>query len=125
MHWCFYGNKSAIRYLWRYYKGDQPVLYRTKISNEDITNKILENHAYEIVQFKVGQTYGEPVQFISRKDDDAINNAVDELNDFMTDANKQEKTLSPVNGSPLQAPLSKLSSLREGKFRSESQHLVR
>ena len=89
----FYGNKTAIRYLWRYYKGDQPVLYRTKISNEDITNKILENHAYEIVQFKVGQTYGEPVQFISRKDDDAINNAVDELNDFMTDANKQEKDI--------------------------------
>lgn len=89
----FYGNKSAIRYLWRYYKGDQPVLYRTKISNEDITNKILENHAYEIVQFKVGQTYGEPVQFISRKDNDAINNAVDELNDFMTDANKQEKDI--------------------------------
>jgi SPP1 family phage portal protein len=89
----FYGNKSAIRYLWRYYKGDQPVLYRTKVSNEDITNKILENHAYEIVQFKVGQTYGEPVQFISRKDDDAINNAVDELNDFMTDANKQEKDI--------------------------------
>ena len=89
----FYGNKSAIRYLWQYYKGDQPVLYRTKISNEDITNKILENHAYEIVQFKVGQTYGEPVQFISRKDDDAINNAVDELNDFMTDANKQEKDI--------------------------------
>ena len=26
----FYGNKTAIRYLWRYYKGDQPVLYRTK-----------------------------------------------------------------------------------------------
>ena len=89
----FYGNKSAIRYLCRYYKGDQPVLYRTKVSNEDITNKILENHAYEIVQFKVGQTYGEPVQFISRKDDDAINNAVDELNDFMTDANKQEKDI--------------------------------
>lgn len=89
----FYGNKSAIRYLWRYYKGDQPVLYRTKVSNKDITNKILENHAYEIVQFKVGQTYGEPVQFISRKDDDAINNAVDELNDFMTDANKQEKDI--------------------------------
>lgn len=89
----FYGNKTVIRYLWRYYKGDQPVLYRTKVSNEDITNKILENHAYEIVQFKVGQTYGEPVQFISRKDDDEINNAVDELNDFMTDANKQEKDI--------------------------------
>ena len=90
---CFYKNKPAIKYLWKYYKGDQPVLYRTKISNEDIINKVVENHAYEIVQFKVGQTYGEPIQFISRRDDEKINKAVDELNDFMADANKQEKDI--------------------------------
>ena len=89
----FYYNKPVIKYLWEYYKGDQPVLYRTKLSNEDITNKIVENHAYEIVQFKVGQTYGEPVKYISRKDDVKINEAVDELNDFTTDANKQEKDI--------------------------------
>ena len=89
----FYFNKTIIRYLWNYYKGDQPVLYRTKIQNADITNKVSENHAYEIVQFKVGQTYGEPIQLISRKDDDRINNAVDEFNDYLTDANKQEKDI--------------------------------
>ena len=89
----FYFNKTIIRYLWHYYKGDQPVLYRTKIQNADITNKVSENHAYEIVQFKVGQTYGEPIQLISRKDDDRINNAVDEFNDYLTDANKQEKDI--------------------------------
>lgn len=90
---AFYWNKTAIKYLWDYYKGDQPVLYRTKLSNEDILNKVVENHAYEIVQFKVGQTYGEPIQFISRKDNKTINKAVDMLNDFMTDANKQEKDI--------------------------------
>nr|DAR47334.1 MAG TPA: Portal [Bacteriophage sp.] len=90
---AFYWNKTAIKYLWDYYKGDQPVLYRTKLSNEDILNKVVENHAYEIVQFKVGQTYGEPIQFISRKDDKTINKAVDMLNDFMADANKQEKDI--------------------------------
>lgn len=90
---AFYYNKPIIRYLWHYYKGDQPVLYRTKVSNEDIINKVVENHAYEIVQFKVGQTYGEPIQFISRKDDENINKAVDELNNFMADANKQEKDI--------------------------------
>ena len=90
---AFYWNKTAIKYLWDYYKGDQPVLYRTKLSNEDILNKVVENHAYEIVQFKVGQTYGEPIQFISRKDDKTINRAVDMLNDFMADANKQEKDI--------------------------------
>lgn len=89
----FYWNKPIIKYLWDYYKGDQPILYRHKLNNEDITNKIVENHAYEIVQFKVGQTYGEPIQFISRKDDETINKAVDMLNDFMADANKQEKDI--------------------------------
>lgn len=89
----YYYNKTIIEYLWRYYKGDQPILYRLKVQNADITNKIVENHAYEIVQFKVGQTYGEPIQFISRKDDDEINLAVDALNDYLVDANKQEKDI--------------------------------
>ena len=90
---AFYANKTIIRYLWHYYKGDQPVLYRTKIQNADITNKVSENHAYEIVQFKVGQTYGEPIQLISRKDNDTVNKAVDEFNDYLVDANKQEKDI--------------------------------
>lgn len=90
---AFYYNKTVIEYLWNYYKGDQPILYRTKVSNEDICNSIVENHSYEIVQFKVGQTYGEPIQFVSRKEDDATNKAVDTLNDYMENANKQEKDI--------------------------------
>ena len=90
---CFNYNKTVIEYLWNYYKGDQPVHYREKTANEDINNRVSENHAYELFQFKVGQTYGEPIQFISRRDDDAINKAVDELNDYMADANKQEKDI--------------------------------
>lgn len=86
-------NKEAIAYLWRYYKGDQPALYRTKTVRDDIVNKVVENHAYEIVQFKTGQSYGEPVQYISRKDDEKINGAVDRLNDYMTDADKQTKDI--------------------------------
>lgn len=89
----FNTNKPVIQYLWNYYKGDQPVRYRTKVSRDDIINKIVENHAYEFVQFKTGQTYGEPVQYVSRKDDERINNAVDKLNDYMVDANKQEKDI--------------------------------
>lgn len=56
-------------------------------------NKVVENHAYEIVQFKVGQTYGEPVQFVSRKDDENINRSVDILNDYMVDVDKQSKDI--------------------------------
>lgn len=91
----FYFNRKAILYLWNYYKGDQPIRYRTKAmaSRDDIVNRVVENHAYEIVQFKTGQTYGEPIQYISRKDDDRINNSVDELNDYMVDADKQAKDI--------------------------------
>lgn len=89
----FYWNKPIIKYLWDYYKGDQPVLYRQKTANQDITNYVCENHAYEIVQFKTGQTYGEPIQYVSRSKDENINAAVDKLNDYMADANKPEKDI--------------------------------
>lgn len=89
----FHFNQTVIEYLWNYYKGDQPIRYRQKVVRNDIVNKVVENHAYEIVQFKVGQTYGEPVQFVSRKDDERINQAVDALNDYMVDANKQDKDI--------------------------------
>lgn len=89
----FNWNKHIIKYLWDYYKGDQPIRYRVKKVRADVTNKIVENHAYELVQFKCGQSYGEPVQYISRKDEEAVNNAVDTLNDYMEDANKQEKDI--------------------------------
>lgn len=86
-------NKPAFLYLWKYYKGDQPIHYRTKSARDDILNKVEENHAYEIVQFKCGQTYGEPVQFISRRDDDSVNKAVERLNDYMVNADKQSKDI--------------------------------
>lgn len=89
----FYYNKPIIKYLWDYYKGDQPIRYRKKIVRDDIVNKIVENHAYEIVQFKTGQTYGEPIQYVSRKDDKKTNTSVDKLNDYMIDADKQSKDI--------------------------------
>ena len=87
-------NKSAIKYLWEYKKGDQPILYRKKKVRNDVKNKVVENHAWEIVQFKNGQTYGEPIQYVSRKKEDKINEAVDKLNDYMTNANKHTRDIS-------------------------------
>lgn len=90
----FNQNKIAIQYLWNYKNGDQPILYRQKTVREDITNRIVENHAWEIVQFKNAQTYGEPIQYVSKKDDDAVSKAVDKLNDYVASANKQVKDIS-------------------------------
>lgn len=81
-------NRAAIRYLHDYYKGDQPALYRTKTVRDDINNPVVENHAFEIVAFKNAQTYGEPVQCVSLKNDDKTNDAVDKLNNYNRNANK-------------------------------------
>lgn len=87
-------NRRIISYLWRYYKGDQPIHYRTKTIRDDIMNKVCENHAYEIVQFKTCQTYGEPILYISKKDDENINKSVELLNEYITNAGKHSKNLT-------------------------------
>jgi SPP1 family phage portal protein len=86
-------NRPFIRYLHDYYMGDQPILYREKAVRPEINNKTVENHALEIVRFKAGQTYGEPIQYVSRKKDENINKAVDALNDYMRDAHKQARDI--------------------------------
>ena len=87
-------NRRATQYLWDYLYGDQPALYREKTIRDDINNKVVENHAYEIVQFKNAQTYGEPVQCVSLKQDERINLGVDRLNDYCRGANKHVKDIS-------------------------------
>lgn len=47
-------NRSEIDYLYKYYKGDQPIRHRVKETRPEICNKIVENRANEIVSFKVG-----------------------------------------------------------------------
>lgn len=63
----FNWNKPIFKYLWNYKKGEQPIKYRTKTSRDDVNNPIVENHAWEIVRFKNGQTNGEPMQCVSIK----------------------------------------------------------
>ena len=50
----FQVNCGDIKYLYDYYRGNQPILYRHKTIRPEINNKIVENHAYEIVNFRTG-----------------------------------------------------------------------
>lgn len=76
-------NRNDIQYLWEYYKGKQPILERVKQVRPEILNKIVENRANEIVEFKSGYLIGEPVQYVGRTEADEVSNAVMKLNDFM------------------------------------------
>ena len=76
-------NRSEIEYLWKYYKGNQPILTREKTVRPEICNKIVENRANEIVSFKVGYLCGEPIQYVGRSSDETITGGVGALNEYM------------------------------------------
>ena len=81
-------NSSDIEYLYQYYRGNQPILQREKEIRPEINNKIVENHALEIVDFKKGYVFGEPVQYVRRGDGDGVSEKITQLNEFMFAENK-------------------------------------
>lgn len=88
-------NRMMINYLYRYYKGDQPILYREKLVRPEVNNRVVENHALEVVKFKAGQIYGEPIQYVCKKKkaDKKINEQVDLLNDYLDEANADARNI--------------------------------
>lgn len=83
-------NASEIDYLWRYYKGEQPILKKTKKVRPDINNVVLENHAFEVVEFAKSNAFGEPVQYVQKgeKDTEIVNPEISTLNRFMASEDK-------------------------------------
>lgn len=72
-------NRQDIEFLYGYYCGKQNILLRQKEVRPEINNKIVENHAAEIVNFKTGFTFGEPVQYVYRGKD--VENEVENVGD--------------------------------------------
>ena len=79
-------NRTEIDYLERYYRGDQPILYRIKKVRPEINNKVVENHALEIVEHKAAENFGEPVQYVLKGTDETTKEAksveLNNLNDY-------------------------------------------
>jgi len=76
-------NQAQIEYLYHYYRGNQPILRREKVIRPEINNKIVENHALEIVDFKKGYVFGEPVQYVRRGEADGVSELITQLNEYM------------------------------------------
>lgn len=76
-------NSSQCDYLYRYYKGEQPILHREKTIRPEINNKMVENRANEIIAFKTGYLCGEPLQYVSRGSTDDVPEGISKLNDMM------------------------------------------
>lgn len=86
-------NAREINYLYRYYKGYQPILKKEKNVRPEINNKVLENHAFEIVEFKKAYVYGEPVQYVQKgeKNNETVNPEISIINKFMESEDKSSK----------------------------------
>ena len=83
-------NAAEITFLLRYEKGLQP-LKRKKVVRKDIDINVVDNIANQVVEFKLGYNWGNPITFVQRgnkditgnppeSDDNAIS-ALNEMND--------------------------------------------
>lgn len=84
-------NANQISYLYDYYRGNQPILSRVKDVRPEINNMVVENRANEIVSFKTGYLMGDPVQYVSRSDDERVSSEVSKLNEFVFYEDKAPK----------------------------------
>lgn len=82
-------NSNEIDYLWNYYRGKTPILGKTKEVRETINHKICVNRANEIVTFKLGYGFGEPIQYIRRGQDESLTGDINLLNEYMFQESKQ------------------------------------
>lgn len=84
-------NQNEIQYLWDYYRGKTPILGKTKEIRENVNHKIAVNRAHEIVSFKRGYGFGEPIQYIRRGMDESLTDDINELNEYMFCESKHAK----------------------------------
>ena len=82
-------NSNEIDYLEKYYKGYQPILNKIKEVRPTINNKVVENNAYFITEFKKSYVFGEPIQYVQRGD--VANPEVNVLNSYMLAEDKYPK----------------------------------
>lgn len=83
-------NMQEILFLIRYEKGFQPIEpVRTKVVRDDINIEVADNVANQIVEFKLGYNYGNPITYVQRgnKDiggnpPDSDDNAISQLNEM-------------------------------------------
>lgn len=86
-------NKEEIDYLYHYYKGNQPVLFREKSVRPEINNRVVQNIAYFIVETKSADIASEPIQYVLRGTDEKKSDEIAYLNTLM---DAEDKSFSDI-----------------------------
>lgn len=90
-------NVQEIDYLYGVYRGIQDIKDKTKIVRPEVNNKVVVNLANYIVTFKDAYLLSSPVQYIAANGEDSISEAVNKLNSFMYEEDKESKDKRLVN----------------------------
>lgn len=90
-------NVQEIDYLYGVYRGIQDIRNKKKVTRPEINNKITVNLANYIVTFKDAYLLSSPVQYIAATGEDDISEAVNKLNSFMYEEDKESKDKRLVN----------------------------
>ena len=82
-------NLIAMDYLYWYRRGVTPIYAKTKVTRDEINNKINVNVAEEICNFKNGYFLTQPAFYVSRKEGEEVTNKIDMLNEYLYRSGKQ------------------------------------
>lgn len=82
-------NRSQMEYLEKIYRGEQPILYKTKTVRENINNIVIENYAFFMTEFKKGYIFGKPLKYVQIGE--TTNDEISILNKYMTKIEKHSK----------------------------------
>lgn len=81
-------NMLQEDFLYWYRRGVQPILNRTKSTREDILNKVQENNAASIVDFKNGYFLTQPSSYTARRK--GVQTKLKKLNEYLYRSGKHE-----------------------------------
>ena len=84
-------NSKQIDRLYRFYRGEQDVLNRVKVVRPEINNPVVENRAFEVVEFKKGYEFSHPIQYTNAGQNDLA--PIDVLNAYARLDAKESKDL--------------------------------
>ena len=89
-------NRGQMEYLFKYERGMQPILDRSKQIRPDICNVVVENHASEVVDFTVGYQAGNPISLVARSVNAELKHSdkrIVKVNEMLAEENKQAKDI--------------------------------
>lgn len=89
-------NRNQMEYLFKYERGSQPILDRTKSIRPEICNVVIENHASEVTDFTVGYQAGNPINLVARSVNAELKHSdgrIVKLNEMLAEENKQAKDI--------------------------------